>query len=181
MTTPTETEGQEFDFIEGPALEASRSADMSRADTPDMVAFRAFFSQLDSPHFVADEFMVLGPSNRPGGSCEGQNSMPPQALWNNVIPLVAAMNAVRKELGASIQITNCFRNTQYNACVGGVAGSQHPRFTAADWVCSSGTSADWAAAAATVRASGVFKGGIGIYNSFVHLDVRGSNANWDSR
>ena len=177
-----EFEGQEFDFIEGPDLDAAIARDRSRADTPEMVAFRQFFDGLNSEFFNADEFMVLGPSHHsPGSACSGKNTTAPSELWDNVVPLVAAMNAIRSELGDSVRITNCYRGPSYNTCVGGVSGSQHLQFRAADWICSQGTSADWAAAAQKVRDQGVFLGGIGIYNSFVHVDVRGSNANWDNR
>ena len=29
-----------------------------------------------------------------------------------------------------------------------------------------------------IRSDGVFRGGIGTYNTFVHVDTRGENANW---
>lgn len=176
-------EGNENDFVTGTALDSLLSKDRARADTPEMVAFRAFFDSIDSPHFSADEFMVLGPSHHSNGPCRGKNSLPDKALWSNVKPLVIVMNAIRDTLGASVRITNCYRNEAYNSCVGGVSGSLHKSFQAADWVCSTGTSADWARAAQQVRASATtgFKGGIGIYNGFVHVDVRGSNADWDNR
>ncbi|MCG7519507.1 D-Ala-D-Ala carboxypeptidase family metallohydrolase [Ruegeria sp. Ofav3-42] len=174
-------EGNEYDFVEGDMLQEALRGDYSRSDTPEMVEFRAFFDTLPSEFFTADEFMILGPSNRPGGSCEGKNGLAPKSLWNNVKPLVKAMNLIRKELGASVQITNCFRSGTYNACVGGVPGSFHSRFQAADWICGAGNSAMLASAARAVRDAGGFSGGIGIYNSFVHVDVRGSNADWDNR
>lgn len=176
------TEGNERDIVPGDVLADVLDQSLSRADTPDMVAFRAYFDSLGAQHFSADEFMVLGPSNHvPGGACEGKNALAPKALWDNVAPLVAAMDAIRAELGAPIRITNCFRSDDYNACVGGVPDSFHRTFRAADWVGGGGSSGDWAEAARAVRDRGGFAGGIGIYNGFVHVDVRGHAVDWDNR
>ncbi len=174
-------EGNENDIRPLDELKELLSESLSRDDTPEMVAFRQFFDGLGAQFFSADEFMVLGPSHHAPGACNGKNGMPEQALWDNVAPLVKAMDAIRAHMGHPVTITNCFRNEDYNACVGGVSGSMHKQFKAADFVCSSGTSADWAAAAKAVRSNGTFSGGVGIYNSFVHVDVRGSEANWDNR
>ena len=53
-------EGNEFDFIEGDALQEALDADRSRSDTPEMVAFRQFFDGLNSNFFAADA--LNGPS-----------------------------------------------------------------------------------------------------------------------
>ena len=38
---------------------------------------------------------------------------------------------------------------------------------------------DWARALRSMRDDeGLFKGGVGLYASFVHLDTRGTNADW---
>lgn len=181
MTEHEPDEGTESDFLDFEALGALLDEAASRNDTPERVAFREFFSALGARHFVADEFCVLGPSNHGTGACGGKNEMPPRAIWNNVTSLVAAMDAIRAEIGAPVRITNCYRAPAYNACVGGVSASQHLRFRAADLVCRSGRTGDWADAAKVVRSRGVFSGGIGIYRSFVHVDVRGHPVTWDNR
>lgn len=174
-------EGGEDDIVPLDQLEGLLDESLSRADTPEMVAFREFFSTIGARHFSADEFMVLGPSHHGTGACAGKNTMPERALWDNVVPLVRAMDAIRAELGAAVRITNCYRGEAYNSCIGGVPRSQHKQFRAADFVCGAGASKAWADAARRVRDRGGFAGGIGIYNSFVHIDVRGSNADWDNR
>ena len=107
--------------------------------------------------------------------------MAPEALWDNVVPLVLAMDAIRAEIGGPATITSCYRGADYNACVGGVPSSFHRRFMAADFVGATGTSVNWTAAARRARDQGNFSGGIGIYDSFVHVDVRGSNVDFDGR
>ncbi len=97
------------------------------------------------------------------------------------MPLIQAMDAIRKQLDHPLLITNCYRAPPYNSCVGREINSQHLDFRAADFVGKDGDSAAWAEAARAVRDSGVFSGGMGIYRSFVHVDVRGSVADWDNR
>jgi N-acetylmuramoyl-L-alanine amidase len=91
------------------------------------------------------------------------------------------IDAIRQELGAPIRITSCFRSPAYNACVGGAPSSTHLQFNAIDFTCRSGTPEIWRRVAARVRASDRrFAGGIGVYPStgFLHIDTRGSNADW---
>jgi lysozyme len=38
---------------------------------------------------------------------------------------------------------------------------------------------EWANALRQMRSAGRFKGGIGTYPGFVHVDTRGSNADWN--
>lgn len=177
-------EGAESDAVSfeeaGDLLERLRSGD----EPPELQEFRRFFDKMEHKpvYFQADEFMVLGPSHaNPNSRCHRKNRLPPQSIWENVAPLVAALDAIRAELGYSVRITNCYRAPPYNSCVGGVSSSQHLNFKAADFVCDQGNSAAWASAAKVVRDRGKFSGGIGIYSGFVHVDVRGENADWDSR
>lgn len=177
-------EGAESDAVgfneAGDLLSALRSG----GEPQELQDFRRFFDQLEykAQYFHADEFMVMGPSNaNPSSKCHGKNSLPPKSIWKNVVPLIVALDAMREQLGYSVRITNCFRSALYNKCVGGASSSQHLEFKAADLVGQQENSAAWADAAKVVRKQGAFAGGVGIYSSFVHVDVRGSEANWDER
>lgn len=177
-------EGNEFDAVgfdaAGEMVETLRSGE----EPPLLMEFRRFFDGLANQpeHFHADEFMVMGPSNGNSGSaCFQKNSLPPQSLWDNIVPLISAMDDIRKELGFQVRITNCYRASAYNTCVGGVSSSQHLQFKAVDFVGQSGESGDWANAAKACRDNGSFNGGVGIYSGFVHVDVRGHPLNWDKR
>ncbi len=174
-------EGMEHDFAPESELAALLNQSFSRDDTEDMVAFREFYDRIGARFFSADEFMVLGPSHHGNGACKGKNRLADRALWPNMVPLVHAMDAVRESYGAPLVITNCYRSPDYNACVGGVSKSFHKSFRAADFVGRSGSSREWADAARKARDKGAFSGGIGLYAGFVHVDVRGSNADWDNR
>jgi lysozyme family protein len=121
-------------------------------------------------HFKPSEFLMMG-----GGQ---DNSLPPPELWPNVVPLARVLDALRAKLGGAIVLTSVYRNEAHNAAVGGVKGSQHGRFCAADFQAATGEPRQWAEILRQMRASGMFQGGIGLYAGFVHVDTRGWNADW---
>ena len=100
------------------------------------------------------------------------------------------LQELREWWGASIQITSGFRSRQHNDAIGGAGKSQHMVF-ATDCMPSpasphlsgitgprrSGESLKLFAA----RADAVGFDGIGMYDTFVHLDLRGKTARWDNR
>lgn len=131
-----------------------------------------------APNFSIEEFLVMGGSNALGGSCAGLNKEPPQALWPRSIELAEVLQEFRNRVGGAVNIHSMYRSPAYNTCIGGVSSSQHMEFRAADLSCSVGKPRDWKRILEKMRAEGRFKGGIGIYNSFVHVDTRGVNANW---
>lgn len=145
--------------------------------------FRKEFDKLGLMNFTADEFLYRGDSNGGSGPCSGLNDgdIPGHAL-ERLLVLAPAWQAVRTEFGGPIRISSAYRAHGYNRCVGGVSNSQHLQGNAGDGQPTQGGSADdLYEAALAVRASGLFKGGIGAYRHFVHIDVRGANADWDRR
>ncbi|MGO8124271.1 YcbK family protein [Rhizobium ruizarguesonis] len=90
------------------------------------------------------------------------------------------LDEIRQRLGASCRILSAYRAPAYNSCIGGESASLHVSYNAIDFRCTSGTSTQWRDVARAVRSSNpAFKGGIGFYSSFVHIDTRGSIANWN--
>jgi hypothetical protein len=56
---------------------------------------------------------------------------------------------------------------------------QHMQFRAVDFVAQgNSTPLDWANTLRSMRAEGLFLGGIRTYSTFVHVDTRGYNADW---
>ncbi|CTQ53520.1 Peptidase M15 [Roseibium album] len=144
--------------------------------------FEAFWlknlSHID--HFNWEEVLFKGNSNQRYKS----NTDPDPSLYNNVVPLMEILDKIRKEVGAPVKLTSIYRNPAYNRDVGGAEDSRHMYFDAADFKVigpNVGNSGSWYKIAKRLRDSGEFKGGIGIYNSFVHIDTRGRNAFWDER
>lgn len=143
--------------------------------------FLSFFSSLGLKYFRQDEFAYLGAGNALPGDAFNRNHLPPEDLWGNMVPTAQIMDLLRQDLNASIRLTNIYRSKSYNDAVNGAPASQHIRFTAVDFFCSDGRGPEhWAAKLHEYRAAGRFRGGIGIYasNQFVHLDTRGSNADF---
>jgi uncharacterized protein YcbK (DUF882 family) len=106
------------------------------------------------------------------------NTPPPKPLWPNAIELARVLDELRSRLNQPIVLTCIYRNEEHNARVGGVQGSQHCQFRAADFVAKGGSPSDWAAVLNQMRNEKFFQGGIGTYSNFVHVDTRGWNTQW---
>lgn len=93
--------------------------------------------------------------------------------------LVLALDYVRKQMGRPIVVNSGYRTVAHNEAVGGVSNSQHTLGNAADIHISSQHEGD--------QIEYWFKDyigeecGVGRYNTFIHLDVRGTKARWDNR
>ncbi len=126
-------------------------------------------------HFQPGDFLVKGGAN----AANGLNTDPPRELWPNVLNVMKVVDEFRERIGHPVVLNSVYRSETYNKSVGGVSGSQHKKFQASDIrVIGFGSPPDWAAVLKTMRASGFFQGGIGVYNTFVHVDTRGWEANW---
>lgn len=146
----------------------------------DYADFDAFIGSLGLRHFSTDEFLVLGGAhNTSGGACAGKNTYPPRSLWSNIAATARVLEHLRDRLGHPIVLTNAYRAPAYNTCIGGATGSQHMQFTALDFKVRGMAAPDVAQALRWLRdKEGLFKGGVGRYNGFTHVDTRGSNATW---
>lgn len=107
------------------------------------------------------------------------NSIPPKAWWNRqgfnlrVIDRIAQMMNVHE-----VEVVSAYRNPAYNArCPGAKSGSYHQANVATDVVFPVRAS-QVTAYARNVRDRGLFKGGVGGYRGFTHIDTRGQNVNW---
>ena len=107
------------------------------------------------------------------------NSVPPKHLWKNMAPTLRAADEMRRRLGVPLRcINSAYRSPAYNAtCKGAARRSTHMKNQALDLVfdCSPRRAAR---VAKQLRKEGFFKGGVGTYRSFVHIDSRGTNATW---
>lgn len=85
------------------------------------------------------------------------------------------LEAIRSHFGRAITITSGYRTPEYNAKVGGAVKSQHMLGFAADIKINSVKPSDIASYARILMPT---YGGIGIYSTFTHIDVRDTIANW---
>lgn len=93
------------------------------------------------------------------------------------IRLVKGLQELRDLIGKPIIINSATRCKEHNKAVGGVPNSQHVLGRAADIRVDGMATSKLAEYAEMVDA---FKnGGIGIYRTFVHVDVRGHRARWN--
>lgn len=90
--------------------------------------------------------------------------------------LVMVLQSIRSRFGTAVTINSGYRTPQYNAKVGGVTDSQHCYGTAADIVVRGKTPAQVAAYARQLMPDW---GGVGVYDSFCHIDVREAKADWN--
>lgn len=106
----------------------------------------------------------------------------PDNVLKNLQELAANLQVLRDCLGCSITITSGYRSPAHNKAIGGAKFSQHVEGKAADIKCSKYTPAQVHAAILHLIGEKKMKqGGLGLYNSWVHYDTRGTEARWDLR
>lgn len=89
--------------------------------------------------------------------------------------LVTLLQQIRNYFKKPVTLNSAYRNATYNKKIGGASMSQHVKGTAADIVVN-GVSPE--AVAKYVEYIMPTKGGIGLYSSFTHVDVRSNRARW---
>ena len=89
--------------------------------------------------------------------------------------LVKILQKVRNHFGASVIINSAYRTEAHNKKVGGSANSQHKYGMAADIRINGVSPKTIATYLNTLMPN---SGGIGVYSSFVHIDVRAKKSRW---
>ena len=103
----------------------------------------------------------------------------PETLYGNVYLLMQNLQALRDYLGWPISINSAFRTPSHNESVGGKTKSSHLTAKAADIVVLGKSPRQVKEAIEYLISTGKMQeGGIGLYNTFVHYDVRGYKARW---
>ena len=103
----------------------------------------------------------------------------PEDLMDNVTELAENLQVLREYIGKPIVVISGYRSPKYNRKIGGARRSQHMSAKAADIIVS-GMSPDEVKEAIVqlIKDGKMKKGGIGLYTTFTHYDVRGRNARW---
>lgn len=89
--------------------------------------------------------------------------------------LVNALQKIRTHFGKSVTISSAYRTPGKNKACGGTLYSQHLYGRAADIMVKNTSPKTVAAYAEKLLKD---KGGIGIYGTFTHIDVRSTKARW---
>ena len=121
--------------------------------------------------------MVIAPHFKTRGRV--RNSLPPKKMWKDIGPTLKVVDKLCDEIGLPVkEILSVYRSPEYNKAVRGNKGSYHMRNQAVDFVFKSRSSWSVAKTARKLRCKEIFKGGIGTYRRFVHIDTRGENVDW---
>ena len=126
-------------------------------------------------NFKIDEFKCKG--NLRGCNCEM-----PDDVYKNIQELAENLQIIRDELQEPIKINSAYRCENHNRKIGGTSKSQHVKGKAADIVVKNLTPDEVANALDNLQQGGFIKsGGLGRYDTFTHIDMRGTEARWDFR
>ncbi len=121
--------------------------------------------------------MVLAPHFKTRGYTK--NDLPPKKLWKKMGPTLKIVDKMASEMGVPVKsIISAYRSPRYNRAVRGKSHSLHMVNQAVDVVFRGVSPYHVARVARHLRDKRKFKGGVGRYRSFVHIDTRGYNADW---
>ncbi len=137
--------------------------------------YAEFLGNLDLRYIAPHE--ILAPHRRELNGIA--NVLPPRQYWKRMIPTLQVADELRQRLGCKLRyITSAFRSPEYNAqCPGASPKSYHTKNLALDLVYDC-PPPDAIAEAKKMRAEGIFRGGLGLYQTFIHIDTRGRNSDW---
>ena len=111
--------------------------------------------------------------------CNDGSEMPIN-IYHNMVKVANQLQILRNYLGKPIQINSAWRSEEYNASIGGVKNSQHIMARAADIVVRDLTSTEvYNTIEELIEKGEILQGGLGLYDTFVHYDIRGERARWD--
>lgn len=103
----------------------------------------------------------------------------PSTYRSNALEVAKNLQVLRDTFGKPISINSAYRTASHNKAVGGETNSYHLTAKAADIVVSGHKPTAVKAMIEKLIKEGKMKqGGIGLYKSFVHYDIRGSAARW---
>ena len=113
-------------------------------------------------------------------SCHNGQKVPKKYL-ENVKELASKLQTIRDVLNKPMYINSAYRPTEYNKSIGGAKRSQHLTASAADITVKGMTPKQVMRAVRKLVKNGVIEqGGIGLYNSFIHIDIRSNPTKWDN-
>ena len=132
--------------------------------------FKNFFNGMQLDNFSAEELIPLFERTK--------NSIPPKELWDNCKRAFWIVQLVRDHFKKPLRVVSAYRSPAYNAKVRGAQKSKHLQFMALDIQVDGVSPVRVYNLLKKWRAAGVFRGGLGRYSTFVHIDTRGRNVSW---
>ena len=156
-------------------LGALPSAWVQRQGPSRIYAYGKFLQRLNLRH-VSPQQVVKAHARRKGSTW---NSLPPANMWRPMARSLKVADMIARLLGQNVKnVTSAYRSPAYNRrCPGASKKSWHMRNYALDLQFGS-SPYRVAQAARYLRNKGYFKGGVGRYKTFTHVDTRGENVDW---
>lgn len=106
------------------------------------------------------------------------NTLPPKVWWRRMGYTLRVVERIALEMNVSrVEVVSAYRSPAYNSNCGGRRGSWHQANVAID-VRFPVRASKVTSTARELRDLGLFKGGVGGYWNFTHIDCRGQNINW---
>ena len=111
--------------------------------------------------------------------CNDGSKMPLE-VYENIIKLANQLQFLREYTGRPITINSAYRSPEHNAKVGGSKTSQHLLGKAADITIQSLKPAEvYRIIEDLIDLGHMLQGGLGLYDTFVHYDIRKTKARWN--
>lgn len=106
----------------------------------------------------------------------------PSDVLENIRELACNLQTLRDFLGEPIKVNSAYRSLQHNRSIGSKDSSQHVKGKAADIKVKDLDAEDlYLIMEKLIELGDLKEGGLGLYNTFVHYDIRGTKARWDNR
>jgi hypothetical protein len=146
-----------------------------RRQGAELHAYARYISSLRLRHISAQD-VVAAHAKRKGSVW---NVLPPRDAWPRMSQTLRVADEISARLGTSVEdVTSAFRSPSYNArCPGAKPNSFHKQNFALDLKFHA-SPYSVARVARSIREEGKFRGGVGRYSGFTHVDTRGYNADW---
>jgi uncharacterized protein YcbK (DUF882 family) len=104
-------------------------------------------------------------------ACRDGNPVP-ECYYENAKAICARADKLREKVGHPLVVTSGYRTPAYNKKVGGAAKSQHVTASALDLKCHEVPAKELARIWEELVAAGeVPDGGLGVYRSWIHIDI----------
>lgn len=104
----------------------------------------------------------------------------PKEVFDNILKVAIQLQQLRDFLGKPIKVNSGYRSPEHNASIGGVKNSRHVLGQAAD-IKVKGIKPKklYGIIENLINQGDMLQGGLGLYKTFVHYDIRGYRARWD--
>lgn len=111
-------------------------------------------------------------------NCKSGAEMPNDVL-ENIKELAENMQVLRNHIGKPITITSGYRSPVHNKKVGGAKASKHVLGMACDFKVKGVTPAEVIKSIEVlIMCDKMSEGGVGVYPTWVHYDIRNTKARW---